>query len=130
VVGVTKVFSPTLFVGFGLGAFRQIDRNQYFPFLIVNWQITNELRLSNPLQAGPAGGAGLELAYSWSDEWELGGAAAYRDYRFRLRSDASTPNGPGQNSGAPAFARLTRKSGRVAKIDLCAGMVGADGSRC
>jgi hypothetical protein len=36
VVGVTKVFSPTLFVGFGLGAFRQIDRMQYFPFVIVN----------------------------------------------------------------------------------------------
>lgn len=123
VVGVSKVFSPTLFAGFGLGAFRQIDRTQYFPFFIVNWQITDTLRLSNPLQAGPAGGAGLELAYAWSDDWEIAGGAAYRDYRFRLRSDAPTPDGLGRNSGTPVFARLTRKFGPAAQIDLYAGMV-------
>jgi hypothetical protein len=123
VVGVTKVFSPTLFVGFGLGAFRQIDRMQYFPFIIVNWRIDDAWRLSNPLQAGPAGGAGLELAYTWSDDWELAGGAAYRDYRFRLRSDATTPNGLGQNSGAPVFARLTRKFGPEAQVDLYMGAV-------
>ena len=123
VVGVTKVFSPSLLVGLGLGAFRQIDRNQYFPFIIVNWQITDTLRLSNPLQAGPAGGAGLELAYAWSNEWELAGGAAYRDYRFRLRRDGTTPNGLGQNSGTPVFARLTRKFGPAAQVDLYAGMV-------
>ena len=123
VAGVTKVFSPTLFAGFGLGVFRQIDRTQYFPFVIVNWQINDAWRLSNPLQAGPAGGAGLELAYTASDDWELAGGAAYRDYRFRLRSDAPTPSGLGQNSGAPVFARLTRKFGPVAQIDLYAGAV-------
>jgi len=123
VIGITKVFSPELFVGFGLGAFRQIDSNQYFPFIIVNWQISDTLRLSNPLQAGPAGGAGLELAYAWSDDWEVAAGAAYRDYRFRLRSDAPSPNGLGQNSGAPVFARLTRKFGPVAQIDLYVGAV-------
>jgi hypothetical protein len=123
VVGVTKVFSPTLFVGFGLGAFRQIDRMQYFPFVIVNWQINDALRLSNPLQAGPAGGAGLELAYTFNDDWELAAGAAYRDYRFRLRGDAPTPSGLGQNSGAPVFARLRRKFAPVAQIDLYVGAV-------
>jgi hypothetical protein len=123
VVGVTKVFSPTLIVGFGLGAFRQIDRMQYFPFVIVNWQINESLRLSNPLQAGPAGGAGLELAYTWSDDWELAGGAAYRDYRFRLRSDTAAPGNLGQNTGAPVFSRLTRKFGPVAQVDLYIGAV-------
>ena len=123
VMAATKVFSPTLFVGFGLGAFREIDRNKYFPVFIVKWQINEALRLSNPLQAGPAGGAGLELAYTWSGEWELAGGFAYRSYRFRLRSDAPTPNGIGQNAGAPVFARLTRKFGPAAQIDLYAGMV-------
>lgn len=123
VVGVTKVFSPTLFVGLGLGAFRQIDENRYFPFVIVNWQISDALRLSNPLQAGPAGGAGLELAYALSDDWELAGGAAYRDYRFRLKSDGPVPSGLGQHSGVPVFARLTRKFGPVAQLDLYAGYV-------
>lgn len=123
VFGVTKVFSPTLVVGFGLSVFRQIDDTKYFPFVIVNWQITDKLRLGNPLPAGPAGGAGLELAYALTPEWELAGGASYRDYRFRLNDEAAAPGGLGRNSGIPVFARLTRKFGPAARIDVYAGLV-------
>jgi outer membrane receptor protein involved in Fe transport len=75
------------------------------------------------VQAGPAGGAGLELSYSWGNGWTLGGGAAYRDYRFRLRSDGPTPNGIGQNSGTPVFARLRYTFNPAAHIDLYAGAV-------
>lgn len=126
VFGVTKVFSPTLVMGFGLGVFRQIDDTKYFPYLIVNWQINDRLRLSNPLPAGPAGGAGLELVYAFDQGWELAGGAAYRDYRFRLNEDAAAPDGLGRNTGVPVFARLTRKFGPKARIDFYAGLV-ADG---
>lgn len=126
VFGVTKVFSPTLVMGFGLGVFRQIDDTKYFPFVIVNWQIDEKLRLSNPLPAGPAGGAGLELAYALDSGWELAAGAAYRDYRFRLNEDAAAPDGLGRNTGIPVFARLTRKFGPAARIDFYAGLV-ADG---
>jgi len=123
VVGVTQFLSPTLFLGLGLGAFRQIDENKYFPFVIVNWQITDSLRLGNPLPAGPAGGAGLELAYALSGDWELAGGAAYRDYRFRLKSNGPVANGLGENSGVPLFARLTRKFGPAGQLDFYAGYV-------
>jgi hypothetical protein len=126
VFGVTKVYSPALVVGFGLGVFRQIDDTKYFPFLIVNWQINDKLRLSNPLPAGPAGGAGLELVYALDQGWELAGGAAYRDYRFRLNADAAAPDGIGRNTGVPVFARLTRKFGPAGRIDFYAGLV-ADG---
>lgn len=123
VFGVTKVFSPTLFAGVGLSVFREIDEMRYFPFFIINWKITDQWRLSNPLQVGPSGGAGLELGYDFGNGWELAGGAAYRDYRFRLRSDAPVPNGLGRNSGIPVFAKLTRKFGPTAQIDLFAGVV-------
>ncbi|MCO5123533.1 MAG: hypothetical protein M9915_07295 [Rhizobacter sp.] len=126
VFGVTKVYSPTLVLGIGLGVFRQIDDTKYFPFLIVNWQIDDKLRVSNPLPAGPAGGAGLELVYALDQGWELAGGAAYRDYRFRLNADAAAPDGIGRNTGIPVFARLTRKFGPAARIDFYAGLV-ADG---
>ncbi len=123
VFGVTKVFSPTLAVGFGLSVFRQIDETKYFPFLVVNWQIDDKLRLGNPLPAGPAGGAGLELAYAIAPQWELAGGASYRDYRFRLNDAAAAPGGLGRNSGIPVFARLTRSFGPAARIDVYAGLV-------
>ncbi len=123
VLGATRFYSRTLLVGFGLGAFRELDRNHYFPFVIVNWQITDQLRLSNPLRAGPAGGAGLELSYALTKGWETGVGAAYREYRFRLSRAGPTPNGIGQNEGVPVFARLTRRFGPVGQLDLFAGVV-------
>lgn len=126
VFGVTKVFSPTRVLGFGLGVFRQIDDTRVFPYLIVNWQLDDKLRLSNPLPAGPAGGAGLELVYALDPGWELAAGGAYRDYRFRLGDTAAAADGIGRNTGIPIFARLTRTFGPAAHIDLYAGLV-ADG---
>lgn len=123
IVGATKVFSPTLVLGLGAGVYRQIDENKVFPFLIVNWQIDDKWRLRNPLQAGPAGGAGLELAYAIDAHWEVAGGGSYREYRFRLRDDGPTPGGIGQNRGVPLFARLSRKLGPKGRIDLHAGAV-------
>ena len=123
VVGATKVFSPKLILGLGAGVFRQIDETRVFPFLIVNWQIDDKWRLTNPLRAGPAGGAGLELAYAINDNWEAAGGGTYREYRFRLRGDGPTPDGIGQNKGIPLYARLSRKLGPKGRIDLYAGTV-------
>ena len=123
VLGGVQVFSPSLVLGLGVGVFRQIDRSQIFPFPIVNWQITEGWRLSNPLRAGPAGGAGLELSYAVSDAWELATGAAFRDYRFRLNGSGPAPGGIGRSEGAPVFARLTRKFGPLAQLDLYAGAV-------
>jgi hypothetical protein len=91
-----------------------------FPFLVINWRITERLRLGNPLQAGPAGGAGLELAYAFSERWEVGGGGSYRSYRFRLKNDGPVPNGIGENRFIPVFARLTHKFDRATRVDLYA----------
>ena len=121
--GVTSVISPTLMLGIGGGAFRQIDRTRFLPFVLVNWQIDDKWRLANPLQAGPTGGPGIELAYKLDDRWELAGGAAYRDERFRLRDDGPVPNGIGVEKGVPLFARLTYTPSPRSKIDFFAGAV-------
>ena len=123
VVGATKVFSPKLILGLGAGVFRQIDETKVFPFVIVNWQIDDNWRLTNPLRAGPAGGAGLELAYALDANWELAGGGTYREYRFRLKDDGPVPGGIGENRGIPLFARLSRKIGPKGRVDLYAGAV-------
>jgi hypothetical protein len=125
VLGATEFFSPTLVLGLGAGVFRQIDKTRAFPLLIVNWQIDANWRVSNPFQAGPAGGAGLELVRALGPQWELAAGASVRDYRFRLRADGPAPEGIGRNQGVPVFARLTRQLGQQGRIDLYAGAVSA-----
>jgi len=125
VFGATQYFSPTLVLGVGAGVFRQIDKTRVFPLLIVNWQIDDHWRVSNPFQAGPAGGAGLELVRALGSQWELAAGASFRDYRFRLRDDGPAPGGIGRNEGVPVFARLTRQLGPRGHIDLYAGAVTA-----
>ena len=125
VFGATQYFSSTLVLGVGAGVFRQIDKTRVFPLLIVNWQIDDHWRVSNPFQAGPAGGAGLELVRALGSQWELAAGASFRDYRFRLRDDGPAPGGIGRNEGVPVFARLTRQLGPQGHVDLYAGAVTA-----
>jgi hypothetical protein len=121
VLGATKTFSRDLVVGLGAGVFHQINETKVFPFLIVNWRIDDKWKLANPLPAGPAGGAGLELVYAMDDNWDLAAGGTYREYRFRLKNSGPNANGIGQNQGIPLFARLTRKLGPNGRLDLYAG---------
>ena len=96
-------------------------KTKVIPFVIVNWQINDKWKLTNPFRAGPAGGAGLELAYAIDDDWDLAGGGTYRDYRLRLKNSGPNANGIGQNQGIPLYARLTRKLGATGRLDLYAG---------
>jgi len=122
VMTALKVFGPGKVLGVGVGVFRQIDETKVFPFLIVNWKLTDQLRLTNPLPAGPSGGAGLELAYAIDDHWEVAGGGAYRSYRFRLKSDGPYPDGIGESTSIPLFARIGRKFGEASRFDFYAGI--------
>ncbi len=123
VISATKAIGPDLSLGLGAGAFRQIDRWRGFPFLAVRWQINDRWRLSNPLRVGPAGPAGLELAYSLDGGWEAAAGGAYRSYRFRLDEDGTVPGGIGETRGIPLFARLSRTWRGGWRADLYAGVV-------
>lgn len=103
----THTVSPSLTLGLGAGVFRQINENRIFPFLAVNWRINDQWTLSNPLPAGPAGGAGLELSYKIDNQWTVGAGGAYRSYRFRLNDNGPYAGGIGQNRLIPVFARVS-----------------------
>lgn len=122
VLSVTKRFSPRLMLGGGVSVFRQIDDTKAFPFVIVQWQIDDRWRLTNPFRAGPAGGAGIELAYAVSDTWEIAGGGAYRSSRFRLDDSGIAPGGIGESRLFPVFARATRKLGAQTTLELYAGV--------
>ena len=114
----TKKYSDDLTIGLGTGVFRQVDKTKVFPYLLINWKITDKWTLNNPLPAGPSGGAGLELSYALADKWSVAGGAAYRSYRFRLSNSNYTPNGVGQNSFIPIFTRLSYSIDKGSSADL------------
>lgn len=102
-----RVYADGNRVGLGLGAFYKFEDRSLFPFLVVNWRLSDRWRLVNPLPTGPTGGAGLELAYEFSSALNLGIGAAFREYRFRLDDDGPVPEGIGSERGVPVFLRAS-----------------------
>ena len=121
VVSLSHNFGPDLFLGLGFGLFDRLEKTNFFPFIVINWKINEQLRLSNPFRAGPAGPAGLELVYSPQRNWELGVGGAYRSYRFRLDDASAVPNGVGENEFVAGFLRVQRKLGSKMSLDLATG---------
>ena len=120
VVSLAHPFTRDLYLGLGFGLFDRLEKTKVFPFILINWKINEQLRLSNPFRAGPAGPAGLELVYT-PQKWELGIGGAYRSYRFRLDDTSAVPNGVGENKFVAGFLRVQRKLGSNLTLDLAAG---------
>lgn len=117
-----KGFARDKIIGFGLAAYHTIEQNKVFPFIIVDWKLAENWRLSNPLQVGPAGPAGLMLSYALNPRWELGVGAAYRSYRFRLAEDNPiAKDGVGEVRYLPVFAQTTYHGDGNWRFDIYAG---------
>ena len=121
VVSASYALRPNLNLGVGVGAYSNIEKVSVFPYLAVNWQITDRLRLTNPFRTSPAGPAGLELSYNLDRNWEIGFGGAYRSYRFRLDQNGSISNGIGESRRVPIFARLSYNLSPAFGADLYGG---------
>lgn len=118
---VSRAIRPDLTLGLGVGVFERIEDTSAFPFIVVDWRITDRLRLTNPFAAGPAGPAGLELSYKLDSNWTAGVGAAYRSYRFRLDEDGPFADGVGEHKFIPVFIQLGRDISRNLTLRLYAG---------
>jgi hypothetical protein len=119
----TQAFSRDLLLGLGVGVFYELEETRAFPFLIVDWKIDDRWRLKNPFRAGPAGGAGVELAYKASDAWEFAAGGTWRVYRFRLDRDGPYPDGIGESRSVPLFLRASYQLTRDARLDAYGGVL-------
>lgn len=123
ILSATKAFAPDQRLGLGLGVFSDIEETRVIPILVVNWRLNDRWSLVNPLPAGPAGPAGLELNYRFDNGWDLGLGAAYRSLRFRLSENGPTPDGVGVERGVPVFLRLSADFSDQASLFLYAGAI-------
>ncbi|MBE0607170.1 MAG: hypothetical protein IH610_12870 [Deltaproteobacteria bacterium] len=120
ILSAGKRVSPALTLGFGAGVYYRLEETKAFPFLLVNWKISDRLRLGNPLRAGPSGPAGLELVLTAAKGWDIGFGGAWRSVRFRLDGDGVAPDGIGEVRSIPAWLRLSHGRGSYG-IDVYAG---------
>lgn len=99
---------------------RQFCSVKTTPFVIVNWKMTDRLRLANAAPAGSLGGAGVELRYAPTPDWELA-CGVWRSDRWRMEDDGPAAGRVGETSFIPLLTRLSRKLGPKSRLDLCAG---------
>ena len=123
VVSALKVLKPDLILGAGASVYRQFYSIKTSPFLIINWKLNEKLRIANALPAGPEGGAGIELRWTLSPDWELAGGGVLRSDRYRLKATGPAAGNIAETSSMPMFLRLSRKLGSEFKADLYSGVM-------
>ncbi|QYK00371.1 DUF6268 family outer membrane beta-barrel protein [Shewanella psychrotolerans] len=77
-------------LGLGVAYLNDISEVRTVPYLAVNWQITDNLKLGNPFSAGFSGPAGLELSYRLNDSVDFGFGTSKRTQRFLVKNDDTT----------------------------------------
>ncbi|MBL9120677.1 MAG: hypothetical protein JNL80_12275 [Phycisphaerae bacterium] len=117
--------SDRLTIGGGVLIASQIEDDALvIPLFVLDWRITDSLRLSNV--AGPEAyptGAGLELLCQAWEGWEFGIGGRWESRRFRLDDTGPAPNGVGEDSGLGLWLRAGVRPIDALRIDLLVGMM-------
>jgi len=121
VLSTTYAVRPNLMLGLGIGIFERLEESDVFPFVVIDWKINEQLRLTNPFRAGPVGPAGLELIYTPNGNWEMGVGGAYRSYRFRLDDSSVVADGIGEVDFWAPFLRVGWRLGEHYRLDINGG---------
>ena len=102
--GASYKFGDSLTLGPGFGVFEQIeDDASFFPVLIVDWKITDELSLETGRGFAASRGPGLQLRWRPDSSLEITAGARYEQSRFRLDDKGSAPDGVGEADAVPFF---------------------------
>ena len=122
-VGVAYRFSKRLTIGPGIGVVTQIeDDAEVFPILIINWNITDRLKLETGRGLGATLGPGLALNYKANRNWSFAIGGRYERLRFRLDERGKVPNGIGEDRAFPLFAGVTYSFKPFTDISLLGGI--------
>jgi hypothetical protein len=115
-------FNPNLMFGLGFGVWDGPIDSKVFPFFVVNWKIADDLTLKNPYVAGPAGPAGLELAWNASPKWTLSAGGTWREVEIRLSdSNPVASHGSVENRSVPLFVSADYAISAETSLKLYAG---------
>ena len=123
---VSYAFSKTFSLGAGAIVSSQIeDSILVIPALVVYWQVTDTVLISNVL--GPEvypTGAGIEAAWRPDARREVAIGGRYESRRFRLDDDGPLvrQKGVGEDTGFPLWARATWRFENGIRLDVVGGV--------
>jgi len=106
--GISYILNDRLTVGPGLAVVGQIDDpERYYPFLLVDWYIKDDLLLSTGGGLAATAGPGLSLTYEFTEHWKIGVTGRYERKRFRLDgNNIYAPDGVGEDVNLPVYGML------------------------
>lgn len=108
ILGFSYRFSESLSLGPGIGFTSELEGDEdVFPVLLIDWRVTDRLRVETGRGLGASRGPGVLASYTLSDDWEASLGFRRDKARFRLRGVGGADGGVGEDRSFPVFAGLT-----------------------
>jgi hypothetical protein len=103
ILGFSYRFSDRLRIGPGVGFTTELEESvAVFPILVVDWRVTDRLRIETGRSLGATRGPGLLASYDIAKHWTASVGFRREELRFRLAD-----GGVGEDSSFPVVAGIT-----------------------
>ena len=123
ITGISYRVRPGLSIGPGFGVLTQLeDSVNLFPIVLVDWAISEKLKLQTGRGFGASQGPGLELTYTLTDTWSIMLGGRFERFRFRLNSRGQVPNGVGEDRKASVSLGAKYALGKMGFISVYSGI--------
>ncbi len=121
--GIAWQVSENLTIGPAFGAFSQLEESgaDFFPAILVDWDINDRWNLNTGTGIGATRGPGLTLSYAMTDALSLSLAARSERIRFRLDDVGLAPNGVGEDRSFPVVLALDYSPNPAVSLNVFAG---------
>ncbi|HHO47621.1 MAG TPA: hypothetical protein ENN06_04080 [Desulfobacteraceae bacterium] len=121
--GAAYRFSDRLALGPGLGITSRLeDSAAVFPFLLLQWKVTERLILAAGESSAAMQGPGLTLEWKATTRWHLLVGGRYEQQRFRLDERGPVPGGIGEKTSFPIFIGATYEISPKDRADIFGGV--------
>lgn len=115
--------SDRLTIGPGVGVFTRLEQDrQIFPFLAIDWDVTDRWKLSTGQGVGVTQGPGLSLSYAVTDALRVGLSGRMETAAFRLDDVGTAPGGVGEHDARPLVATVAWVPNPGTSVSAFAGM--------
>lgn len=110
-------------IGTGARVSRDMENEvKLSPIILVHWELNDNWTVANPREANFTSPTGLEIRYTYGDDWGIALAGIYHSEEFRLDDQGPAPGGIGESSGILSYVRTTYRLSPALRMN---GYVGA-----